>query len=112
MIPDVYWTGVNDWAIRVFHGYATDEGSSYNSYIIMDEKITLIDTVKCPFADEFLERISGITDLDKVEYIVMNHAEGDHSSALPKVINQFPNATIVTNVKCKEVLEILYPSLK
>ena len=111
MIKDVYWTGVVDWAVRLFHGYHTDEGSSYNSYLIMDEHPTLIDTVKAPFAREFEERISAVCPLDKIEYVVMNHAEGDHSSALPYIIRKMPQATVVTNAKCKESLLLLYPEL-
>ena len=112
MIPGVYWVGVNDWTIRIFHGYHTDEGSSYNAYLIMDEHPTLIDTVKYPFFSEFVERIEGVCPLEKIEYIVMNHAEGDHSSSLPLILPRMPQATVVTNAKCKEELEILYPSVK
>jgi len=104
MIPDVFWVGINDWAIRNVHGFHLDEGSSYNSYLIMDQHPTLIDTVYYPFIDEYLERIQSVCDLDKIEYIVMNHAENDHSSTLVAVIDKMPNATIVTNQKCKEIL--------
>ncbi|CAL6055987.1 A-type_flavoprotein 2 [Hexamita inflata] len=112
LIPDVFWVGVNDWAIRIFHGYNTDEGSSYNAYVIMDEKPTLIDTVKCPFAQEHIERIQSVVELSKIEYLVMNHSEPDHSGAIAKVYALMPQATIVTNMKCKENLELLYPELK
>ena len=78
----------------------------------MDEHPTLIDTVKYPFADEFMERIQTVCNLEDIEYVVMNHAEGDHSSALPIVITRMPKATIVTTQKCKDTLQILYPSLK
>lgn len=57
MVEDVYWVGAIDWSVRIFHGYHTDEGSSYNAYLIMDEDITLVDTVKANFANELLERI-------------------------------------------------------
>lgn len=111
MVDDVYWVGVNDWAVRIFHGYHTDEGSSYNSYIIMDEQPTLVDTVKYPFAEEFMERVSSVIPFEQVKYVVMNHAEGDHSSSLPIIIKKMPQATIVTNRVCKLALETLYPSL-
>ncbi|CAL5975780.1 A-type_flavoprotein 2 [Hexamita inflata] len=111
MLPDIFWVGVNDWALRVFHGYHTEKGSSYNSYIIMDEKPTLIDTVKYPFTDEHFETIQSVISFDKIEYIVMNHSEPDHSSALPALYAKTPQATIVTNAKCKENLEKLYPHL-
>lgn len=112
MVDDIYWVGVNDWAIRVFHGYHTDEGSSYNAYVIMDEQPTLVDTVKYPFAQEFMERVAGVVDFSTIKYVVMNHAEGDHSSSLPIIIKYMPQATIVTNRVCKLALETLYPSLK
>ena len=92
MAADVHYCGVIDWAVRMFHGYNTSEGSSYNSYLIMDERPTLIDCVKYPFAAEHRERISSICPLDKIEFVVMNHAEGDHSSSLPLLLPFLPNA--------------------
>ena len=83
MLEDIYWVGANDWAVRNFHGFFIDEGTSYNSYLILDEKPTLIDSVREPFAQEHIERISAVIPLDKIIYIVMNHAEGDHSQSLP-----------------------------
>ncbi|MCI7465504.1 MAG: FprA family A-type flavoprotein, partial [Bacteroidales bacterium] len=76
---DIYSVGVKDWNVRNFHGYLTQKGSTYNAYLIIDEKITLIDTVKAPFCEEFLERISQVVDLSKIEYVVSNHVEMDHS---------------------------------
>ncbi|KAH0570903.1 A-type flavoprotein 2 [Spironucleus salmonicida] len=112
MLDDIHWVGIVDWAVRIFHGYHTDEGSSYNSYLIMDEQPTLIDSVKYPFVQEHLERIQAVCALDKIKFIIMNHAEGDHTSSLPLFINQCVNATIVTNKICMNHLQILYPSLK
>jgi flavorubredoxin len=83
---NVYWVGAIDWAIRDFHGYTTDRGTSYNAFLIIDEKITLIDTVKAPFKEEMFARIESITPLDSIDYIVSNHAEPDHSGALPDTI--------------------------
>ena len=82
----IYWVGAIDWAIRDFHGYATNEGSTYNAYLIIAEKITLIDTVKAPFKDEMLARIASVIDPEKIDYIVSNHAELDHSGALPATV--------------------------
>ncbi|KAH0571514.1 A-type flavoprotein [Spironucleus salmonicida] len=112
MLPNVFWVGAIDWTIRIFHGYHTDEGSSYNAYLIKDTIPTLIDCVKEPFWEEFLERVSAVIPLDQIKQIIVNHAEGDHTSALPLVMPKFPNATIITNKVCKEHLCILYPSLK
>ncbi|NPV13689.1 FprA family A-type flavoprotein [candidate division WOR-3 bacterium] len=82
----VYWVGAIDWAVRDFHGYSTNRGTTYNAYLIIDEKVTLIDTVKAPFKDELLKRISSVIDLEKIDYIISNHAEMDHSGALPAII--------------------------
>ena len=95
--PDVYWVGGTDWNERNFHGYTTDRGSTYNAYLIMDEHITLIDTCKCTFADDLIERISDIVDPSRIEYVVSNHVEQDHSGAIPRVMELAPNATIITS---------------
>ena len=70
----VYWVGAIDWNLRNFHGYETEKGSTYNAYLIVDEKITLIDTVKEGFFGEMLERISSVIDPAKIDVIVSNHA--------------------------------------
>jgi len=85
---DVYWLGVIDWNIRDFHGYSTYHGSTYNSFLIMDERITLIDTVKKEFTDELLESISHIIDPKKIDYVVSNHTEMDHTGGLPRVMHR------------------------
>ncbi|MEG2531354.1 MAG: FprA family A-type flavoprotein, partial [Raoultibacter sp.] len=93
--PDIYWVGGIDWNERNFHGYTTDRGSTYNAYLIMDEHVTLIDTCKATFAPELIERISEIVDPAKIEYLVANHVEMDHSGALPDILALAPNATVV-----------------
>ena len=82
----VWWVGAVDWAIRDFHGYATDRGSTYNAYLVMADKVTLIDTVKAPFRGEMMARIASVVDPAKVEYVVSNHSEMDHSGSLPETI--------------------------
>ncbi len=84
----IYWLGVIDWNIRDFHGYSTYQGSTYNSFLIMDEKITLIDTAKKEFADELLSNISQIVDPKKIDYVISNHTEMDHSGGLPRVMHR------------------------
>ncbi len=94
---DIYWVGAVDWNLRNFHGYSTNRGSTYNAYLILDEKITLIDTVKAPFSKELIDRVSEIIDPSKIDYLVSNHVEMDHSGAIPYVMEYMPNATIVTS---------------
>ena len=84
----IYWLGVIDWNVRDFHGYSTYQGTTYNSYLIMDEKITLIDAVKKEFADELLANISQIVDPKKIDYVISNHTEMDHSGGLPRVMHK------------------------
>ncbi|HOO97777.1 MAG TPA: FprA family A-type flavoprotein [Caldisericia bacterium] len=84
----VWWVGAIDRTIRDFHGYGTPSGTTYNAYLIMADKVTLIDTVKKPFMDELLSRISSIVDPSRIDYIVSNHAEMDHSGSLPAVISR------------------------
>ncbi len=97
MKKGIYWVGAVDWSMRSFHGYSTRRGSSYNAYLILDEKITLIDTVKAPFVAELLERVSSVVDPKKIDYIISNHVEPDHSGSLPIMAKCCPNAKIVTS---------------
>lgn len=84
---NIYQVGVVDWNMRDFHGYSTFQGSTYNAFLILDEKVTLIDTVKKPFADQLLENIAQIIDPQKIDYVVSNHTEMDHSGSLPRVMH-------------------------
>ncbi|MBP1646280.1 MAG: lactamase [Bacteroidetes bacterium] len=95
---DIYWVGAIDWKLRNFHGYVTQRGSTYNAYLIVDEKITLIDTVKGYLTKELIERIADIIDLKKIDYVISNHVEMDHSGAMPEVMEMLPNATVITSV--------------
>ncbi len=91
----IYQVGAVDWITRDFHGYKTPRGVTYNSYLIIDEKICLIDAVKAPFAKELLERISQVIDPAKIDYVVVNHVEPDHSSALPAIMEAAPKAKVI-----------------
>ncbi|WP_434310086.1 FprA family A-type flavoprotein [Hominifimenecus sp. rT4P-3] len=93
----IYWVGAVDWSVRNFHGYTTNRGATYNAYLIVDEKITLIDTVKAPFAKELLARIRSVVDPEKIDYVISNHVEMDHSGALPEVMKACPHAKVVTS---------------
>jgi flavorubredoxin len=83
---NVYWVGAVDWLTRDFHGYSTNRGTTYNAFLIIDEKVTLIDTVKKPYCGEFMHHIRSIIDPEKIDYIVVNHVEMDHSGSLPEVM--------------------------
>jgi len=93
---NVYWVGKTDWELRKFHGneYSTHRGSTYNSYLIREEKNVLIDTVWMPFSKEYVENLSKEIDLDKIDYVIANHAESDHSGALPDLMEKIPNTPI------------------
>jgi flavorubredoxin len=93
---NVYWVGKVDWELQKFHGdeYSTDRGSTYNSYLIKEEKIVLIDTVWKPFSKEFVENLSKEVDLNKIDYVITNHAESDHSGALPELMEKIPETPI------------------
>ncbi len=84
----IFWVGCIDWNIRDFHGYSTKQGTTYNAYLVMDEKITLIDTVKKEFADELLSNITQIVDPKKIDYVIANHTEMDHSGGLARVMHR------------------------
>jgi len=93
---NVYWVGKTDWELRKFHGneYSTNRGSTYNSYLIKEEKVVLIDTVWKPFSKEFVENLSKEVDLNKIDYVIANHAEIDHSGALPELMESIPETPI------------------
>ena len=103
----VYWVGVVDWALRHFHGYelTTHRGSSYNAYLITDEKTVLVDTVWGPFQEKLIENIGEITDPAKIDIVVANHAEMDHSGALPAVMRYATKATVIVSKRGRESVE-------
>lgn len=93
---NVTWVGKTDWELRRFHGeeYSTHRGSTYNSYLVRDEKVVLIDTVWKPFAKEFVQNLKKEIDLNEIDYIIANHAEIDHSGALPELMKEIPETPI------------------
>ncbi len=93
---NVSWVGKIDWELKKFHGneYSTHRGSTYNSYLIKEEKVALIDTVWAPFSKEFVENLAARIDLSKIDYIIANHAESDHSGALPELMRHIPDTPI------------------
>ncbi len=103
---NIFWVGAVDWNIRTFHGhtYTTRRGTTYNAYLIIDDKITLVDTVHGPFLEEMVEHITRIVPLEKIDYVIANHVETDHSGALPGLLKSLPHAKIFGTQKCKEGL--------
>ncbi len=106
--PGIYWVGGIDWNLRTFHGYLTQRGTTYNAYLIVDDKITLVDTVKHYLFDEMLARISEIVDPSKIDIIVSNHVEMDHSGSIGKMLEIAPNAKVVTSVMGEKGLKRHY----
>jgi flavorubredoxin len=101
----VYWVGAIDWAVRDFHGYATSRGTTYNAYLILGEKVTLVDTVKAPFRDELLARVSSVIAPSDIDIIVSNHSEMDHSGCLADVIETVHPEKVVASVMGVKTLD-------
>ncbi len=96
---NIYWVGAIDWNVRNFHGYLTPNGTTYNAFLIIDEKITLIDTVKANFKSEMIHRISNIIDPKKIDVIICNHVEKDHSGSMPELFSLCPGAKVLASPK-------------
>jgi len=109
---NIYWVGGIDWDLRDFHGYTTERGSTYNSYLIVDKKVVLVDTVKHYLSDEMVERIKSVIDPSKIDYIIAQHVEMDHSGSLEKIISLAPTATIITSPFGEKGLRQHFPSIK
>lgn len=101
----IYWVGAIDWAVRDFHGYVTPRGTSYNNYLLLDDEITLIDTVKYDFAEATLRCIESLVDPAKIRHVVINHIENDHASSLDRIMELAPQATIHISEKGKRGLD-------
>ena len=102
---NIVWVGCADWHVRDFHSYDTHRGTTYNSYLIIDERPTVIDAVKAPFGREMLERIAAHIDPRTLAYVVCNHAEPDHAGALPELMAAAEQATLLCNAKCLSTLQ-------
>jgi anaerobic nitric oxide reductase flavorubredoxin len=101
---NVYWVGAVDWEVRNFHGhtYHTHRGTSYNAYLIVDDKIALVDTVMSGFEDQMFRHIAEVVDPARIDYLIANHGELDHSGALPAVLARAPQATLVHSKRGKD----------
>ncbi len=102
----VTWVGKVDWELKRFHGdeLSTSRGSSYNAYLVRDEKVALIDTVWKPYDKEFVSRLKQEIDLKQIDYIVMNHNEIDHSGALPELMREIPSTPIYCTKKGEAII--------
>jgi len=106
--PGIHWVGAIDWDLRNFHGYLTQRGTTYNAYLIMDEKVALVDTVKHYKFDEMLARVRELVDPADIDYIVSNHVEMDHSGSITKLKELAPNAKVITSVQGEKGLRRHY----
>ncbi|MGQ9734405.1 MAG: FprA family A-type flavoprotein [Candidatus Bipolaricaulia bacterium] len=105
----IFWVGVNDRTTDLFESvWPLPQGVSYNSYLIVDEKVALVDTVKGPFAQELASNLEEIVPLAKLDYLIVNHMEPDHSGAIPLLRRLAPQVKIVGTEKAKSLLKALY----
>jgi len=104
LCPNVEWVGCIDWTVRDFHGYDTRHGTSYNAYLVRDDRTALIDTVKESMAQQLLRAVAQRINPGQLDYVVCNHAEPDHSGALPRVMAALPGTTLVCDKKCAAAL--------
>ncbi|MBD3342899.1 MAG: MBL fold metallo-hydrolase, partial [Candidatus Lokiarchaeota archaeon] len=109
ILPEVFFVGFVDFEVRNFHGYSTHKGSSYNAYIVKSgDAYTLIDTVKRPYFEYYLENIKSVCDPNDIKYFILNHIEPDHSGSFPLILKHLPNAQIIASSKGVEILEQHY----
>lgn len=109
---NVFYVGVNDYKLDLFEGqYPLPNGMAYNSYVIMDEKIAILDTVDHEFALEWLSNVEKVLAGKEPDYLVIHHMEPDHSSSLDKFLEKFPNTKIVGNAKVFQMINQFYPKL-
>ncbi len=103
--PQIFWVGAIDWAVRDFHGYITPNGTSYNNYLILDQQVTLVDTVKHDFCEYTLENIRSLVDPGKIQNIIINHIENDHMSSIDRIMELAPKATIYISARGKKGID-------
>jgi len=109
----VKYIGVDDKKIDLFEGqFQVPNGISYNSYVILDDKIAIMDTVDINFKDEYLEKLAKALDGKTPDYLIVNHMEPDHSASIEALVNAYPNIEIVGNAKTFQMLKQFFPKLK
>jgi anaerobic nitric oxide reductase flavorubredoxin len=105
---DIWWAGAIDWDVRDFHGYETPRGTTYNAYLILDDKVALIDGCREGFGPEMLARVAGCCSGRPVDYMVINHVEPDHSGAIPLLVDRLAPERIFCSKRAKEALALYY----
>ena len=109
---DIYYVGVNDHQVDLFEGqYVVPNGMSYNSYVIKDEKIAVMDTVDANFTKEWLDNIAAVLDGAKPDYLVVQHMEPDHAANIENFMNAYPDTTIVANTKTFGMMKNFFRNL-
>lgn len=109
LAENIYTVGATDADVRVFHGYVTPIGTTYNAYLVLDDQVTLIDTVKAKFAPVLEKNIKAILGDRKVDVLICNHVEPDHSGSLPEMIRLWPEAMVYGTANCEKELHAYYP---
>ncbi len=104
-MKDIYYIGYVDFEVRNFHGYSTHRGSTYNAYLVKGEKTVLIDTVKRPYFEYFLNNIKEVCDPSEIDYFITNHVEMDHSGSFPLILKYLPNAELIASERGVDVLK-------
>lgn len=104
LTENIHWVGYRDWTVRDFHSYHTSRGSTYNSYLISDQKKVLVDTVKAPYVSHLLSNINAVLGEEKLDYIILNHGEPDHAGSISELVRQFPQAVLVCTDRCRKIL--------
>jgi flavorubredoxin len=102
--PGIHWVGAVDWDVRDFHGYSTYKGTTYNAYLVVDEKVTLFDTVKKPFKQDLVHCIHKVIDPSKIDYLVINHVEPDHSGSIPEIVDLIKPEKLFCSSRGKKAL--------
>ncbi|MBU1741636.1 MAG: flavodoxin domain-containing protein, partial [Proteobacteria bacterium] len=105
LMDDIYWVGAIDWNIRDFHGYSTERGSTYNAYLVKDDRVTLFDTVKKGFVGDLWHHLHGVIEPEKIDYLVVNHVEMDHSDSLPEVVERIKPKKIFCSKMAAQALD-------
>ena len=110
---NIFYVGVNDHKIDLFEGqYIVPNGMAYNSYIIADEKVAVLDSVDIRFGDKWLENINVVLGDKSPDYLIIQHMEPDHSACIDKFVSKYPNAIVVGNAKTFDMLHAFFPNLE